>query len=105
MNTICLFLTLRDTNIYNHQMTKFIYGSKCMFGILYIFTSKRNIFIHITDITGKETLSRISAGVVSKSKKQKNTNYSAMVASQLIASKCKVMIIKTIEYWNKCFTY
>nr|BAS01583.1 ribosomal protein S14 [Lotharella vacuolata] len=75
-------------------MNDFIHGAEYIFGILYIFTSKNNLFIHVTDITGKETISRVSAGIISKSKKEKKTNYSAMLGSQLIASKCKVSLIK-----------
>mmetsp|Transcript_4934 Transcript_4934/g.9687 ORF Transcript_4934/g.9687 Transcript_4934/m.9687 type:complete len:136 (+) Transcript_4934:80-487(+) len=78
-------------------MSDFIHGSEYVFGILYIFTSKNNIFIHVTDLTGRETIGRISSGVVAKSKKEKKTNYSTMIASHLMAARCKSIGINALH--------
>jgi small subunit ribosomal protein S14e len=77
--------------------------SKIIFGILYIYASSNNTFVHVTDITGKETIRRCSAGMKSKSDKDESSIYSAMLAAQDVANVCKVIYLD-IENWNYCFT-
>jgi len=55
-------------------------------GIAHIYSSSNNTIIHITDITGSETLSRVSGGMITKRDKDKGMPYPAMKAAQKAAS-------------------
>ena len=55
-------------------------------GIAHIFSSQNNTIIHITDITGSETLARVSGGMITSRDKDKGMPYPAMKAAQKAAS-------------------
>jgi small subunit ribosomal protein S11 len=55
-------------------------------GIAHVFSSSNNTIIHITDITGSETLSRVSGGMITTRDKDKGMPYPAMKAAQKAAS-------------------
>lgn len=54
-------------------------------GIAYIYASYNNTMIHITDITGTETLSRVSGGQVVKSDRMEGSPTAAMTAAKKAA--------------------
>lgn len=55
-------------------------------GIAHIYSSSNNTIIHITDLTGSETISRWSGGMVVKADREKPSPYAAMLASSKAAS-------------------
>jgi small subunit ribosomal protein S11 len=54
-------------------------------GVAHIFASFNNIIITITDLTGAETITRCSGGMVSKSAKDEGSPYTAMKVAQVAA--------------------
>ncbi|MBI2134059.1 30S ribosomal protein S11 [Candidatus Woesearchaeota archaeon] len=54
-------------------------------GIAHIFSSYNNTIIHITDITGTETMSRASGGMVVKSDRMESSPTAAMAAAKKAA--------------------
>ena len=50
-------------------------------GIAHIFASANNTIIHITDVTGSETVSRISAGMMTDKAREGGNPYPAMQAA------------------------
>ena len=54
-------------------------------GIAHIYASYNNTIIHITDITGTETISKCSGGVVVKSDRMEGSPTAAMVAAKRAA--------------------
>jgi len=54
-------------------------------GIAHIYSSFNNIIITITDLTGAETVARISGGMVTKSAKDEGSPYAAMKVAQTVA--------------------
>ena len=54
---------------------------KLRWGIAHIYSSKNNTIIHITDITGSETISRWSGGRVVKADRMEGSPYAAMIAA------------------------
>jgi len=54
-------------------------------GIAHIFASFNNIIITVTDLTGAETFSRCSGGMVTKSAKDEGSPYTAMKVAQSVA--------------------
>mgnify|MGYP000017605122 CR=1 FL=1 len=60
-----------------HDMTRW--------GIAHIFASYNNTIIHITDITGRETLAKASGGMVVKSDRMESSPTAAMSAAKRAA--------------------
>ncbi len=54
-------------------------------GVAHIFASFNNIIITVTDLTGAETISRCSGGMVTKSAKDEGSPYTAMKVAQTVA--------------------
>jgi len=55
-------------------------------GMVYIFSSANNTIIHITDLTGAETISRVSAGMMTDKAREGGNPYPAMLAASKAAS-------------------
>ena len=58
---------------------------KMRWGIAHIYSSYNNTIIHITDITGSETISRTSGGQVVKSDRLESSPTAAMIAAKKAA--------------------
>src|SRR4030043_1729315 len=54
-------------------------------GVAHIFASFNNIIITVTDLTGAETFSRCSGGMVTKTAKDEGSPYTAMKVAQTVA--------------------
>ena len=54
-------------------------------GIAYIYSSDNNTIIHVTDITGAETISRVSGGMVTNKAKDKGKAFPSMRAAKRAA--------------------
>lgn len=53
--------------------------------VVHIFSSYNNTIIHITDISGAETIARASGGMVVKADRMESSPYAAMRAASLAA--------------------
>lgn len=60
-------------------------GGKVRWGIAHIYSSYNNTIIHITDITGSETISKCSGGVVVKADRMESSPTAAMMAAKKAA--------------------
>ncbi len=67
------------------QIRKF----KELWGVLHIYSSKNNTILHVTDITGSETLSIKSGGMMVKAQREEASPYAAMQAALRIAEDIK----------------
>lgn len=54
-------------------------------GIVHIYSSTNNTIVHITDITGCETISRISGGMMTNRDKDKGSAFPSMLAAKRAA--------------------
>ena len=54
-------------------------------GIAHIYSSSNNTIIHVTDITGAETVSRVSAGMMTDKDREGGNPYPAMIAATKVA--------------------
>ncbi len=59
--------------------------AKLRWGVAHIYSSYNNTIIHITDITGTETLSMASGGMVVKSDRLESSPTAAMMAAKIAA--------------------
>ena len=60
-----------------------------VWGILYIYSSYNNTHLHVTDITGTETICKVTGGMVTKSDRLKATPNVAMAAAKMVAEQCQ----------------
>ncbi len=58
-------------------------------GVAHIYASFNNILITITDITGAETITKCTGGMVVKSDKDESSPYAAMKAAERVADIAK----------------
>jgi len=63
--------------------------TKELWGILHIYSSKNNTILHVTDITGSETISIKSGGMMVKAQREEASPYAAMQAALRIAEDIK----------------
>ncbi len=54
-------------------------------GVAHIYSSLNNTIVHITDLTGAETVSRVSGGMVVKADREKPSPYAAMISASRAA--------------------
>ncbi len=47
-------------------------------------------FVHVTDLSGRETISRVTGGMKVKADRDESSPYAAMLAAQDVAQRCKV---------------
>ncbi|CAA2987587.1 40S ribosomal S14 [Olea europaea subsp. europaea] len=63
-----------------------------VFGVAHIFASFNDTFIHVTDLSGRETMVRITGGMKVKADRDESSPYAAMLAAQDVSQRCKVKI-------------
>lgn len=68
-----------------------------LWGILHIYSSKNDTILHVTDITGAETISIKSGGQMVKSQREEASPYAAMQAAIRISDEIKDKGIKGIH--------
>ena len=67
------------------------------FGVAHIFASFNDTFVHVTDLSGRETISRVTGGMKVKADRDEASPYAAMLAAQDVAVKCKEVGITALH--------
>ncbi|CUS08478.1 unnamed protein product [Tuber aestivum] len=60
-----------------------------VFGVARIFASFNDTFVHVTDLSGRETIVRVTGGMKVKADRDESSPYAAMLAAQDVAARCK----------------
>ncbi|GJQ84607.1 RpS14a [Trypoxylus dichotomus] len=68
-----------------------------VFGVAHIFASFNDTFVHVTDLSGRETISRVTGGMKVKADRDEASPYAAMLAAQDVAEKCKSLGITALH--------
>ena len=58
-----------------------------VFGVAHIYASFNDTFVHITDLSGRETICRVTGGMKVKADRDEASPYAAMLAAQDVAEK------------------
>ncbi len=66
-------------------------------GVVHIYSSLNNTIIHMTDLTGAETVARASGGMVVKADREKPSPYAAMIAASRVAQEAMDKGIRAIH--------
>ncbi|KEG09252.1 40S ribosomal protein S14 [Trypanosoma grayi] len=75
------------------QEVKF-YGSSAakdelVYGVVHIYASFNDTFVHVTDLSGRETFCKITGGMKVKADRDESSPYAAMMAAQDVVARCK----------------
>ena len=62
-----------------------------VFGVAHIYASFNDTFVHVTDVSGRETICRVTGGMKVKADRDEASPYAAMLAAQDVAERCKVL--------------
>merc|ERR1712002_483970 len=68
-----------------------------VFAVAHIFASFNDTFIHVTDLSGKETIARVTGGMKVKADRDESPPYAAMLAAQDVAARCKEIGITALH--------
>merc|ERR1711941_224637 len=68
-----------------------------VFGVAHIFASFNDTFVHITDLSGRETLVRVTGGMKVKADRDEASPYAAILAAQDVAARCKEVGITALH--------
>ncbi|KAJ9075912.1 ribosomal 40S subunit protein S14B [Entomophthora muscae] len=73
-----------------------------VFGVAHIFASFNDTFVHVTDLSGMETISRVTGGMKVKADRDESSPYAAMLAAQDCAARCRELGITALHRENSC---
>eukprot|EP00922_Rhytidocystis_sp_ex-Travisia-forbesii_P012560 GHVS01018925.1.p1 GENE.GHVS01018925.1~~GHVS01018925.1.p1 ORF type:complete len:155 (+),score=30.16 GHVS01018925.1:80-544(+) len=68
-----------------------------VFGVAHIYASFNDTFIHVTDLSGRETLVRVTGGMKVKADRDESSPYAAMMAAQDVSVRLKELGITAIH--------
>jgi len=68
-----------------------------VWGVCHILASWNDTFIHVTDLTGKETLVRVTGGMKVKADRDEPSPYAAMMASLDVVTRLKELKINAVH--------
>jgi len=66
-------------------------------GVVHIHSSQNNTIIHITDVTGAETMSRYSGGMVVDQDRDKSSPFAAMQAARKASEEAKNKGVEKVD--------
>merc|ERR1711931_609737 len=68
-----------------------------VFGVAHVYASFNDTFIHVTDLSGKETMVRVTGGMKVKADRDESSPYAAMLAAQDVAVRAKELGITALH--------
>ena len=68
-----------------------------VFAVAHLFASFNDTFVHVTDLSGRETLVRVTGGMKVKADREESSPYAAMLAAQDVAEKCKTLGVTALH--------
>eukprot|EP01122_Echinamoeba_exundans_P015847 TRINITY_DN775_c0_g1_i1.p2 TRINITY_DN775_c0_g1~~TRINITY_DN775_c0_g1_i1.p2 ORF type:complete len:155 (+),score=46.40 TRINITY_DN775_c0_g1_i1:50-514(+) len=71
--------------------------NELVFGVAHIYASFNDTFVHVTDLSGKETISRVTGGMKVKADRDESSPYAAMLAAVDVAQRCKQVGITALH--------
>ena len=68
-----------------------------VFGVAHVFASFNDTFVHVTDVSGRETIVRVTGGMKVKADRDEASPYAAMLAAQDVVARCKEVGINALH--------
>jgi small subunit ribosomal protein S14e len=60
-----------------------------VFGVAHVYASFNDTFVHVTDLSGRETIVKVTGGMKVKADRDESSPYAAMLAAQDVVARCK----------------
>jgi small subunit ribosomal protein S14e len=84
------------------EQEKVYYGptvaeNELVFGVAHVYASFNNTFIHVTDMSGMETIIRVNGGMKVKADRDESSPYAAMMAAQDVVARCKELGVTALH--------
>merc|ERR1712230_121216 len=71
--------------------------NELVFGVGHLFGSFNDTFVHVTDLSGRETMVRVTGGMKVKADRDEASPYAAMLAAQDVAARCKELGVSALH--------
>jgi small subunit ribosomal protein S14e len=68
-----------------------------VYGVCHIYASFNDTFVHVTDLSGRETISKVTGGMKVKADRDESSPYAAMLAAQDVTARCKACGITALH--------
>eukprot|EP01126_Amoeba_proteus_P018540 TRINITY_DN194_c0_g1_i1.p1 TRINITY_DN194_c0_g1~~TRINITY_DN194_c0_g1_i1.p1 ORF type:complete len:158 (+),score=22.99 TRINITY_DN194_c0_g1_i1:94-567(+) len=68
-----------------------------VFGVAHIYASFNDTFVHVTDLSGKETVVKVTGGMKVKADRDESSPYAAMLAAADVAERCLKVGINAVH--------
>merc|ERR1719473_19255 len=68
-----------------------------VYAVAHIFASFNDTFIHVTDVSGRETITRVTGGMKVKADRDESSPYAAMMAAADVVNRCKEVGITAVH--------
>jgi small subunit ribosomal protein S14e len=68
-----------------------------LFAVAHIFASFNDTFVHVTDLSGRETIVRVTGGMKVKADRDESSPYAAMLAAQDVAERLKAIGVTALH--------
>lgn len=68
-----------------------------VFGVAHVYAGFNDTFIHVTDLSGRETICRVTGGMKVKADRDESSPYAAMLAAQDVAQRCRELGITAVH--------
>ena len=72
-------------------------SNELMFAVCHLFASFNDTFIHVTDLSGRETLVRVTGGMKVRADREESSPYAAMLAAVDVCERLKAMGINALH--------
>ncbi|KAG9390573.1 Ribosomal protein S11 [Carpediemonas membranifera] len=72
-------------------------AGKEVVAVCHLYASYNDTFVHVTDLSGKETLSRVTGGMMVKANRDESSPYAAMLAAQKVAERLQQLGVTAIH--------
>src|SRR3569833_3040157 len=68
-----------------------------IFAVCHLLATFNDTFIHITDLSGRETLARVTGGMMVKADREESSPYAAMLAAVEVCNRLKKLGINSLH--------
>lgn len=68
------------------------------FAVCHIYATFNDTFIHVTDLSGRETYARVTGGMKVKADREESSPYAAMMAAQDVYARLKLLGVNGIHF-------
>merc|ERR1712222_138981 len=93
----CWTLTMAEENVAAPDIRTQAVATESRWGVAHIYASFNDTFIHVTDVSGRETISRVTGGMKVKADRDESSPYAAMLAAQDVVARLKELNINALH--------